>query len=204
MSSAHAAILVHHSIPTRPSPSRPGQRCLRCVEPIRLVLGAMVVSMHGEAHRLLGHLALVHVPRRLVEVRVRRQRRHNREHGIRTELCGRRGVGARVRATSAQEAEWRSRAGPAMPGHASTSLAGVRELQTLAPSWAAIRATDGHVTLLQGADELRRTAQDLLHGPDHASRLHSLRPCRQTSGLVLLGSRLARRFHHAPPPGSRA
>lgn len=60
-----------------------------------------------------------------------------------------------------------------MPCHARTSLARVRELQTLAPSWATIRAADGHVALFQRANELRRAAQDLLHGPDHASRLHA-------------------------------
>ena len=41
----------------------------------------------GRAHGLLAHLALVHVARRLVEVRVGRQGRHHAEHGRAVDLC---------------------------------------------------------------------------------------------------------------------
>ncbi len=40
----------------------------------------------GRAHGLLAHLALVHVARRLVEVRERRERGHHAQHGRRVRL----------------------------------------------------------------------------------------------------------------------
>ncbi len=52
--------------------------------------------LHWRAHRLLAHLALVHVARRLVVVAVRRQPGHDAQHGA--------GAGLRVRVRRARGA----------------------------------------------------------------------------------------------------
>ena len=44
-------------------------RCNMSLQPVHFRLRVEVPCVRGRGHRLLAHLALVHVPRRLVEVR---------------------------------------------------------------------------------------------------------------------------------------
>jgi len=66
------------------------QRTLREVDAVELVIGALVNGVAWRAHRLLSHLALVHVTRRLVELREGchvRNDTHERV-GIQLLVCG--------------------------------------------------------------------------------------------------------------------
>ena len=69
---------------------------LRRLYAVHLVVCAVRQRLRGRAHRLLGHLALVHVAGGLVEVRVGGQAGHHAQHGAGGKLCG--GGAAGVRA----------------------------------------------------------------------------------------------------------
>ena len=73
------------------------ERLLRRVQAIQLRVRPERVRVHGRAHRLLGHLALVHVARALVEVRPWRKGRHCAQKCRRAALlvrCGEAGAAA--------------------------------------------------------------------------------------------------------------
>ena len=61
-------------------------RPLRAHDSVHLVIRPPVPIVHRRPHRLLGHLALVHVPRALVAVAEWRRARQNAEHEGREEL----------------------------------------------------------------------------------------------------------------------
>mmetsp|Transcript_21691 Transcript_21691/g.36260 ORF Transcript_21691/g.36260 Transcript_21691/m.36260 type:complete len:388 (-) Transcript_21691:185-1348(-) len=63
-----------------------GERALRGLDAVELVVEAVRVRQQGGAHGLLGHLALVHVARALVVVAPRGERGQHGEHGRRTRL----------------------------------------------------------------------------------------------------------------------
>ena len=62
------------------------QRSLRRLQSVHLGVRAMAPREARRSHRLLAHLALIHVTRRLVEVRKRSQRRQQRQHVRRRDL----------------------------------------------------------------------------------------------------------------------